>query len=110
GGGSGGGGAAPGEGSREFKPFTSTSGFDAFPSRHAAVAWAVATPFALEYHAPWLYGIAAVTNLARVGSREHWFSDTVAGSLIGYGIGRIFWESARRAAGATQSIGGAFGV
>ena len=49
----------------------------------------------LEYDAPWLYGVAGLTNLARIGSRQHWVSDTVAGSLLGYGIGRIFWESSR---------------
>lgn len=84
-----------GLGRSRFDHFSSEDRFQAFPSRHAAVAWAVATPFALEYNAPWLYGIAAATNLARTGSREHWFSDTVAGSLIGYGLGRIFWESSR---------------
>ncbi|MBI4293886.1 MAG: YjbH domain-containing protein [Betaproteobacteria bacterium] len=91
--------ARPGDNAsvRDFKPFSTDSGFDAFPSRHTAVMWAVATPFALEYNAPWLYGVAALSNIARVGSREHWFSDTVAGSLIGYGIGRIFWESSRTA-------------
>ena len=47
--------------------------------------------FAEEYDAPWLYGLAAVTNLARVGSRNHWLSDTVAGSALGYAIGRVFW-------------------
>jgi len=89
--------ARPGDNAsnRDFKPFSSTTGFDAFPSRHTALAWAVATPFALEYNAPGLYAVAALSNLARVGSREHWFSDTVAGSLIGYGIGHIFWESSR---------------
>ena len=44
--------------------------------------------FALEYRAPWLYGVAALTNLSRVGKQEHWFSDTVASSVIGYGLGR----------------------
>jgi hypothetical protein len=39
--------------------------------------------------------VAALTNLGRTGSREHWLSDTVASSLIGYAIGRIFWQSAR---------------
>jgi len=68
---------------------------DSMPSRHAAVAWAVATPFAEEYRAPWIYGLAAITNLSRVGKQQHWFSDTVAGSLLGYGVGRLFWESAR---------------
>ena len=84
-----------GLGNRSFSKFSSDSRYSAFPSRHTSVAWAVATPFALEYDAPWLYGVAALTNLARVGSREHWVSDTVAGSLIGYGLGRIFWESSR---------------
>jgi hypothetical protein len=74
------------------------SGNDAFPSRHTALAWAVATPFALEYNAGWLYGVAALSNLGRIGSRQHWVSDTVGGSLLGYGLGRIFWESSRNRA------------
>lgn len=81
----------------DFKPFSQMPGHDSFPSRHAIVAWAVATPFAEEWNAPWLYGVAGLTNLARVGSREHWFSDTVAGSLMGYGIGRLFYDSGRAA-------------
>ena len=79
----------------DFEPFTSGSNRGSMPSRHTAVAWAVATPFAEEYKAPWLYGVAAITNLARIGKQEHWVSDTVAGSLLGYGIGRLFWESGR---------------
>ena len=87
-------------GNRDFKPFSSSLNptstvYDSFPSGHSIVAWAVATPFALEYNAPWLYGVAGLTNLARAGSNKHWVSDTVAGSLLGYGIGRIFWESSR---------------
>ena len=84
-----------GLGSTSFKPFSSR---DSFPSRHAILAWAVATPFALEYDSSWRYGAAAVASLARVTRREHWMSDVVAGSLLGYGIGRIFWESSRSAA------------
>jgi membrane-associated phospholipid phosphatase len=82
-------------GNHAFKPFSITSGYDSLPSGHTIIAWAVATPFAEEYDAPWLYGLAAVTNLARVGSRQHWVSDTVAGSLLGYAIGKVFWESSR---------------
>ncbi len=82
-------------GSHSFKPFSMTAGYDGFPSGHSIIMWAVATPFAEEYDAPWLYGLAAVTNLARVGSRNHFVSDTVAGSVLGYAIGRVFWESAR---------------
>jgi len=82
-------------GSHTFKPFSKTAGYDSMPSGHTIIAWAVATPFAEEYDAPWLYGLAAVTNLARVGSRQHWLSDTIAGSALGYAIGRVFWESSR---------------
>ena len=84
-----------GRGNHSFNGFSSGNNNSAFPSRHASVAWAVVTPFALQYDAPWLYGAAALTSLARVGSREHWVSDAVAGSLLGYGLGRIFWESSR---------------
>jgi|GEM_PF-276721 len=79
----------------DFDFFNTDSSRGSMPSRHTAVAWAVATPFAEEYKAPWLYGVAALTNLARIGKQEHWVSDTVAGSLLGYGIGRLFWESSR---------------
>jgi membrane-associated phospholipid phosphatase len=84
-----------GLGRTHFDWGSTESRFHSFPSRHTAVAWAVATPFALEYDMPWLYGLAAATNLSRIGSREHWVSDTVAGSLIGYGLGRVFWQSGR---------------
>jgi membrane-associated phospholipid phosphatase len=84
-----------GLGARAFNPGSSEDSLHSLPSRHTVVAWAVATPFALEYDMPWLYAIAGLTNAARVGSREHWLSDTVASSLIGYGLGRIFWTSAR---------------
>jgi len=82
-------------GNHAFKPFSMTAGYDSMPSGHVIIMWAVATPFAEEYDAPWLYGLAAVTNLARVGSRQHWVSDTVAGSVLGYAIGKVFWESSR---------------
>ena len=68
---------------------------DSFPSRHSAVAWAVAAPFASEYDSYWPYAAAAITTLGRAASREHWLSDSVGGSLLGYGLGRLFWHSAQ---------------
>jgi membrane-associated phospholipid phosphatase len=59
--------------------------------------WAAVTPYAKEFDMPWLYGVAALTNLARTGSREHWFSDTVAGSFLGYALGHLAWEGRREA-------------
>jgi membrane-associated phospholipid phosphatase len=57
--------------------------------------WAAVTPYAKEYDMPWLYGVAALSNAGRTASREHWFSDTVAGSLLGYGLGHLAWEARR---------------
>jgi membrane-associated phospholipid phosphatase len=64
-----------------------------FPSIHTALAWGVVTPYAQHYDMPWLYGLAALTNVARVSSREHWFSDTVAGAVLGYAIGDYLHRS-----------------
>jgi membrane-associated phospholipid phosphatase len=86
-----------GLGAGEFEPLTSEDRFHSFPSRHAAVMWAAVTPYAREFGMPWLYGLAALTNAARAGSREHWVSDTVAGSLLGYWLGSIAWEARRDA-------------
>jgi len=77
-----------------------------FPSAHAALAWGVLTPVARQYDAPWLYGVAALTNFARVAGRDHWLSDTVAGSVLGYVVGDWFWRrsDAARGAATTTSV------
>lgn len=66
-----------------------------FPSNHAAVAFAAVTPFAQEYDAPWLYGLAAVGAMGRVADRQHWVSDVVAGGIVGYAIGSWLWQAQR---------------
>jgi membrane-associated phospholipid phosphatase len=85
-----------GLGTTDFDPFKRPDA--SFPSNHTTVMWATVTPFAKEYDAPWLYGVAALVNAGRVASREHWLSDTVASSLLGYAIGDFFWQE-RRAPG-----------
>ena len=65
-----------------------------FPSFHTALAWSVLTPVAQRYDAPWLYGVAALTNFGRVAGRQHWLSDTVAGSVLGYVVGDWFRQRA----------------
>jgi membrane-associated phospholipid phosphatase len=84
-----------GLGRGEFEPGTRDERFHSMPSNHSAVMWAAVTPYAREFGAPWLYGVAALANLARAGSREHWVSDTVAGSLLGYALGSLAWEARR---------------
>ncbi|WP_156943159.1 YjbH domain-containing protein [Pseudogulbenkiania sp. MAI-1] len=66
-----------------------------FPSNHAAVTFAALTPFASEYDAPWLYGVAAAASLGRTAGRKHWLSDTVAGGLLGYATGQWLWTAQR---------------
>nr|WP_307731146.1 YjbH domain-containing protein [Massilia agilis] len=66
-----------------------------FPSNHSAVAFAAVTPFAKEYDAPWLYGLASVSAMGRVASRQHWVSDVVGGSVIGYAVGNWLWRAQR---------------
>jgi len=83
-----------GKGPADFEPFKRSS--SSFPSNHATVTWAAVTPFAKEYDAPWLYGVAALANAGRIASREHWLSDTVASSLLGYAIGDFFWQERRK--------------
>ena len=95
-----------GLGKKEFNWLTRDDAYASFPSRHTMAAWAIATPFALEYDMPWLYGVAALTNLSRIGSREHWVSDTVASSLIGYGIG-LSWHAPPAAAAQWVMVVGA---
>ena len=64
-----------------------------FPSNHASVAFAAVTPFAKEYDAPWLYAVAAAGSMGRIAARKHWFSDAVAGGILGYATGNWLWNA-----------------
>jgi membrane-associated phospholipid phosphatase len=66
-----------------------------FPSNHSTVAFAAVTPFAQEYDAPWLYGVAAAGSLGRMAGRQHWVSDVVAGGVLGYVVGSWLWQTQR---------------
>jgi membrane-associated phospholipid phosphatase len=97
-------------GNSSFNGFTSSAAQSSFASNHVALAFALATPFAQQYDNPWLYALAATSALGRVQSREHWFSDTLAGGLMGYAIGSITFESQHgskrslRLSATTQSV------
>lgn len=75
-----------------------------FPSGHSAVSFAAVTPFAKEFDAPWLYGVAALSSAGRVAARQHWVSDTVAGGLLGYAVGSWLWQSQRENRGSVLSV------
>jgi membrane-associated phospholipid phosphatase len=64
---------------------------DGFPSAHSATAWALATVLAHEYpeHDEILYGYALAMTWSRRGSRYHTWAQTLAGSLLGWGVARL---------------------
>jgi membrane-associated phospholipid phosphatase len=63
-----------------------------FPSGHAISVWALASVVAHQYPHPRIvpvlaYGLASTVVLARVGARQHFPGDVVAGSAMGWFIG-----------------------
>ncbi len=68
------------------------SGGDSFPSEHAAAAWSIASVIAHEYPGPLTqflaYGAATAISVSRVTGKQHFPSDVVAGSAIGWLVGR----------------------
>ena len=88
---------------RQRPPEDNSSGefFDggsAFPSGHASSAWSVATVITQEYghHRPLVqvaaYATASLVSLSRYTGRNHFLSDVVVGSAIGYGVGRYVYH------------------
>jgi membrane-associated phospholipid phosphatase len=73
------------------------SGGASFPSGHAVSAWSLATVVANEYghHRPLVrfgaYGLATAVSLSRFTGRNHFLSDVLVGSAIGYGVGRFVY-------------------
>ncbi len=68
-------------------------GGNSFPSGHATLAWslaAVATEhFEEEKWVRWVvFPVAGLISLSRISSGNHFASDAVVGSILGYGIGR----------------------
>lgn len=63
-----------------------------FPSEHAAAAWSAASVIAHEYPGPLtdllVYGMATGVTASRVMGKEHYPSDVVIGSALGWLIGR----------------------
>ncbi|MDT7687414.1 MAG: hypothetical protein QOE46_173 [Acidobacteriota bacterium] len=69
-----------------------------FPSGHATGAWALATVIANEYKHRRVvqisaYGLATAVSLSRFTGRNHFLSDALVGSAMGYGIGRYVYRT-----------------
>jgi len=67
-------------------------GGSSFPSEHAAVAWSIASVWAHEYPSAlsqtFAYGLASAVTLTRVTGRQHFASDVLVGSALGWYFGR----------------------
>lgn len=67
-------------------------GGSSFPSEHAAIAWSIASVVAREYPKPLTqilaYGIAAGVSATRVTGQQHFASDVIIGSALGWYFGR----------------------
>lgn len=81
------------EQSKQFEfGFWNNGIFHGWPSGHATTAMAIATSLTEMYpnrhdrHAWWILGALYIS--AGISTNIHWLSDAVAGSLIGYGIGK----------------------
>jgi len=76
-------------------------GGSSFPSGHSTQTWAVATVIAHEYKdRPAVqiaaYGVATAVSVARFTGHKHYLSDVVAGSALGFGIGRYVYRAHHR--------------
>ncbi|MEO7970672.1 MAG: phosphatase PAP2 family protein [bacterium] len=74
------------------------AGGSSFPSGHAINSWALATVVASEYgpRHPAVryvsYALATAVSISRYTGRRHFLSDVLAGSAMGYGIGRYVYR------------------
>lgn len=77
------------KGAYDFHPFSLKV---SFPSGEATQAFAVAAVISTQYPDPWVealsYTTAAITAWGRIRQNGHWASDSLAGALIGFHIGR----------------------
>jgi membrane-associated phospholipid phosphatase len=67
-------------------------GGNSFASEHSALAWSIASVAAHEYPGTLskvaAYGLASAVTLTRVTSKQHFASDAVVGSALGWYFGR----------------------
>lgn len=75
--------------------------YTSFPSGHSAAVFAVATVIASAYKKTvWVpvlcYSLASLTALSRIYNNDHWLSDVVMGSAIGFAIGQTVFNNSVR--------------
>jgi membrane-associated phospholipid phosphatase len=72
-------------------------GGSSFPSEHSAIAWSVASVFAHEYPGTLTkilaYGLATGVSTTRVTGQQHFPSDVLMGSALGWYFGREVYRA-----------------
>jgi len=67
-------------------------GGDSFPSEHASAAWSIASVIAHEYPGPltslFAYGLASGISASRISAKQHFPTDVLVGSAIGWFVGQ----------------------
>ena len=85
----------PYQGRGDGRFWTSSSG-QSFPSAHTALAWSVASIVAHEYPGPLTqmaaYGLASAVTVTRITAHDHFPSDVVVGSLLGWYFGHAVYR------------------
>jgi hypothetical protein len=72
-------------------------GGTSFPSEHSAIAWSIASVWAHEYPG-WFsqfaaYSLASAVTATRVTARQHFPSDAIVGSALGWYFGRQVYRA-----------------
>jgi membrane-associated phospholipid phosphatase len=72
-------------------------GGSSFPSEHAAIAWSIASVLAHEYPGTLTkilaYGLATGVSVTRVTGQQHFASDVIIGSTLGWYFGRQVYRA-----------------
>jgi capsule assembly protein Wzi/PAP2 superfamily protein len=73
------------------------SGGDSLPSEHAAAAWSIASVIAHEYPGTLTtflaYGAASAISLSRITAKQHFPTDVLIGSAIGWFVGQYVYRA-----------------
>jgi membrane-associated phospholipid phosphatase len=76
-------------------------GYNSFPSGHSSTVFSIATVIGLEYwETKWVpivsFGLAGFTALYRLAVNDHWASDVLFGSALGFAVGSMVYFNANK--------------
>jgi membrane-associated phospholipid phosphatase len=97
------------EGHLSFRPFTFGNDYASFISGHSWSAFGISNIVARQIDEPWawvgFYSLASITALSRLYSDNHWLTDVVLGSVLGYVLSTAIWEAETSDETPTEELG-----